>query len=137
MKVCFKKRKPRLEIIPMIDVMLFLVLFFMVFSTFKVQHTGIDVKLPHAVSAKSLNQDYIVISLTKEGRVYLNEEQINPEELGPRLKHQDTAKRHIVIKPDEEVTYGNLVKVMDVLRKNKIYNTSLAVEQQVDKGGNK
>ncbi|MGE5558286.1 MAG: ExbD/TolR family protein [Bacillota bacterium] len=127
MIIDYKKRKPRLEIINMIDVMLFMLLFFMVFTTFKTGRNGIDVKLPQAVSAKAIDRNFIVITLTRDGCVFMNQTPVALGNLGAVMRNAKGKK--VVIKPDQDVSCGKLVEVMDVLRRNNIYQTALAVER--------
>ena len=79
------KKKPRIEIIPMIDTMFFLLVFFMIATlSMTIQH-GMPVTLPHADSSTDTLTEYVSLTLTHEGALFYNKEAITLQELKIRL----------------------------------------------------
>jgi biopolymer transport protein ExbD len=112
------KKKARIEIIPMIDTMFFLLVFFMIATlSMTIQH-GMPVTLPTAESATDKVPDQISLTLTREGTLYYNKDRIDLSELEIRLRslRQTAADPSLVINADEQVSHGRVIKVMDLIR---------------------
>lgn len=127
-----KRRRPRIEIIPMIDVIFFLLVFFLLFSTLKTAQTGVEVELPRTVNMGQTEQNTIVISITKEKRVYFGQDSVGLEELERKVSRElqrDPGSR-FVVKPDAAVSYDELVKVMDVLAGAGVKQPLLGVDRR-------
>ncbi len=105
----------RLNIAPLIDVV-FLLLIFVMLSSHFVSQPGIKISLPEASTAKLHQQEDIVIYITEDSRLYLNEAEISLTELPERLKMKIAAaeKKTVIIKADEKIDLGLAVKVMDI-----------------------
>ncbi len=70
------RKKARIEIIPMIDTMFFLLVFFMVATLSMTVQRGISVNLPHAASARDEIKQVVTLTLTKEGKLYFDKEEV-------------------------------------------------------------
>lgn len=131
-----KRRKPRLEIIPMIDIIFFMLVFFMLFSTLKTAQTGVEVELPKTVNMGKTEQNTIVVSITKEERIFYGKEPVSIEELERKVQlelQQDPSSR-FVVKPDAAVPYFELIKVMDALAGAGVNQPLLGVDRhQINK----
>ena len=124
------KKKARIEIIPMIDTMFFLLVFFMIATlSMTIQH-GMPVTLPTAESATEKISDQITLTLTREGALYYNKEHIELPELELRLTslRQTNPDPSLVINADEEVSHGRVIKVMDLIRLAGIPNMAIATK---------
>lgn len=115
-----EKRRARLEIIPFIDIMFFLLATFMMASVAMVQNYGIDLKLPAATTGQ-LQDDQaepLTVSVTRDGRLFLNQEQINPDELinAFRSLQQQDAGQPIILQGDYGSEFGKVVEVFDQAR---------------------
>ena len=127
-----KRRKPRVEIVPMIDVIFFMLVFFFLFSTLKTAQSGVDVELPKTVNIGETKQNAIVISITKEERVYFGKDLVGLEELVRKASgelRRDPGSR-FVVKPDAAVPYDELIKVMDVLAGAGVKQPLLGVDRR-------
>ncbi len=116
----FERRRrvsTHLNIAPLIDVVLLLLIFFMLSSHFVTQ-PGIKITLPTAVTARLYPTEDIIISITEDSNLYLNEELVTLENLLERLKIEiaKTEKKTVIIKADEKIDLGLAVKVMDIAR---------------------
>jgi biopolymer transport protein ExbD len=124
------KKKARIEIIPMIDTMFFLLVFFMIATlSMTIQH-GMPVVLPTADSATDKIPEQISLTLTPEGTLYYNKDLIGLPELEIRLvnlqqTHHDPS---IVINADEQVSHGQVIKVMDIIRLAGIPHMAIATK---------
>ena len=126
----FAKKKPRIEIIPMIDTMFFLLVFFMIATlAMTIQH-GMPVSLPTAESSTDTMAEHVSLTLTREGRLYYNKEAITLQELEMRLANlrQSSSDPSLLINADEEVPHGRVIKVMDLIRLSGITSMSIATQ---------
>ena len=115
-----QRRRARIEIIPLIDIVFFLLATFVMVSLSMVKNTGIAVNLP--VASTSTTQDRKVVStvtVTEEGMVYLEKEKMTLENLSARLKalKETDPEMKVFINGDEKASFGGAVKVLDEVRK--------------------
>ena len=112
-----KRIRMHLDIAPLIDIVFLLLIFFMLTANFIMQ-PGIKLTLPQAATAKPQEEENIIVFITKDNRIYLNDREINIDELKEALKEElKTAKKKIVIlKADEKINLGLAVKVMDIAK---------------------
>ncbi len=112
-----EKVRTHLNIAPLIDVVFLLLIFFMLSSHFVTQ-PGIKITLPTAVTAKLHSEEDIIISITKDNNLYLNEDQITLDSLLDklRIKVGEARKKTVIIKADEKIDLGLAVRVMDIAR---------------------
>jgi biopolymer transport protein TolR len=115
-----------INIVPLVDVILVLLIIFMVASPMMVQ--GIDVKLPKA-SAKALPSDenQLIISVDNEMKVYINEHEVSiaflPQKLVAIL--ENTNDKNVYLKADKQVPYGIVVNVMSQIKKAGVNNLGM------------
>lgn len=110
--------EPEIIVIPMIDVMMFLLFFFMVASLAMSVQNAIPVSLPKAASGVDSRTQTVTITLQPGGKMFLNTAPITLETLGDRLKALGvTGKNVVTINADESVPHGNVISVMDEARK--------------------
>jgi biopolymer transport protein ExbD len=122
-----RKRGFVLNVTSLIDVMFNLVLFFMVSTTFLSQ-PAIKLELPEAKYAEVTRQTPLVVYVDPDGQVYLNDEPIAISLLGEELKRKlgDDAEKAVVLKADERVTHGAVIKVLDVLKGSGVKKLTIA-----------
>ncbi len=122
-----KNRREHLvpELTPLIDVVFLLLIFFMVSSVFKKEELALLLNLPKAESGKSEKaaKSNITIELSADKLAYENKE-IKVDELEDYVTKLEK-KTLINLRIDGEVKYDRLVKVLDLLQKNKLENLSL------------
>jgi biopolymer transport protein ExbD len=126
----FVKKKPRIEIIPMIDTMFFLLVFFMIATlSMTIQH-GMPVSLPTAESSTNTIAEHVSLTLTREGLLYYNREVITLQELEMRLANlrQSSSDPSLLINADEQVPHGRVIKVMDLIRLSGITSMGIATQ---------
>jgi biopolymer transport protein ExbD len=123
------EEKARIEIIPMIDIMMFLLVFFMLATLKMIQGAGIKLDLPQSSTAEQLQQTIKVsIGVTKGDQLYLDAKEITPEALTAHLQElvHEAKKVDVAIAGDEGTSYKNIVKVMDLVRAAGISSVALA-----------
>ena len=123
------KRKARIEIIPLIDIVFFLLATFVMVSLSMVKNRGVDVNLPSATTATRQVKDneYTAITITQRGEIYFNKDKINMAELTSRLNRLKEAHKDpiVVLNADEKTAYGRAVVVLDEVRKTGIKKVAL------------
>ena len=123
--------EPEIIVIPMIDVMMFLLFFFMVASLAMAVQNGLPVNLPKASTGKDERSQTITITLLPDGKIYLNLGLIQLNQLAPRLKAAGvTNKTLVTLSSDDRVPYGTVVAVMDEARSAGILNFAFATNRK-------
>lgn len=128
-----KKRKARVEIIPMIDVMMFLLVFFVLISLNVIPALGLKTHLPTASSAQELKpQNKAVITIGLNNALQVDGVNTSLEELTTRLNaaKKGSDKLTVVINSDSGVEVQRLVDVMDNLKQNGFESISIATRKQ-------
>ena len=127
-----KRKRPRIEIVPMIDVMFFMLVFFLLFSTLKSAQSGVEVELPRTLHLGQTEQNVIIVNIDKELRTFIGKKQVDSNELGERINAalQKDPQARIVIKPDAAVPYRNLINVMDILAGTGVNKPLLGVDRR-------
>ena len=127
MSVAFNTATPRrgrrhrrmmsdINVTPFVDVMLVLLVVFMI--TAPLLTVGVPVNLPQTAASRIVGQDEpLVISVDAEGRLYLQDTEIELEQLVPRLKAITEAKRNtrIFLRGDRAIAYGQVMQVMGTM----------------------
>ncbi len=103
-----------IDVVPLIDVV-FVILIFNIMSSTLTQQTGVDVDKPKAQSAGELNRQSILVAVTRDGLIHVNERQVDPAGLEDVLKNllANNPTGEVVIVADRESNTGILVSVMD------------------------
>ncbi|MGB0910272.1 MAG: ExbD/TolR family protein [Nitrospirales bacterium] len=124
------QKKARIEIIPMIDTMFFLLVFFMIATLSMTMQHGMPVNLPEASSTTDKISEPISLTISENGDLFYNKEMIILAELKLRLLglRQGNENPSIVINADEKVEHGIVVKVMDTVRLSGIHNMAIATK---------
>jgi TolR protein len=121
-----------INVTPLVDVMLVLLIIFMIAAP--MLHQGVEVALPRA-NAQNLPlrvQDPLVISIDRNGRVYLRESAVETEELISRVKTQIAARGDdtVFLKGDRDVPYGKVIEVLDLLHQGGIVHVGMITERE-------
>jgi len=127
-----KPAKARIEIIPMIDVMMFLLVFFVLISINVIPALGIRTVLPQSVAPDQLEpRKHIVITLTADGMIQIDGQTVDITLLGALLlERKGNDKLDVTINGDEGVTLQQLVDVFDVLKRDGFESVSIATEKR-------
>ena len=118
-----------MSITPLVDTMLVLLIFVLLLGAFAIQ-PGIRVRLPEAASKEEEPKQDLVLILTRDNRLYLNDDPLQVDELRARSQER-LHNRHegvVVIKADKEVLHGRVVEVMDIAKGAGAVRLAIATE---------
>jgi biopolymer transport protein TolR len=113
-----------INVTPLVDVVLVLLIIFMVSAP--MMKVGMDVRLPAADRAPELGGDRLVVSIDKEGKIYLDEREIMPENF-ERVLHNALVLRSpaVYLQADREISYGFVAGVLDKMRRSGAVDVGL------------
>ena len=121
------RKSPRIDIVPLVDVLMVLIVFFLVTMQFK-NLRAINVRLPKIETAGSnLLQNEIVISINRDGKYYLNDSELSEQKLKIALltASQLTQKPKVLIVADEDVPLKKVTRLVDICRSNELQDFRL------------
>lgn len=116
---------PEINVVPLVDIMLVLLIVFMI--TAPMLSAGLKVDLPQARTAEPLDpKQPIVITVTKEGQLTVGDQTVAREDIAAEVRRLLNGEdRHVHVRGDREVAYGEIVAVMDHLAANGIVKIAL------------
>ena len=120
--------KGELNIAPLVDVVFLLLIFFLLTSSFIFQ-PGIKINLPKAITSEVLQQENLVITITAENKIYLNDNPISDEDLYVEMKDAAKGSSTLLIKADRSASLGKVVEVWDMCREAGIAQIHIATSQ--------
>ena len=122
--------QPRLMIIPMIDIVFFLLVFFMLSTLHMVEQKTLPVQLPAAQASQGDSKKQIAVTVTVNGQIYIEDEIVPVELLKERVKAELSRQQDafFVLRADRNVEYGRVVAVMDALKAVGVQRLSVATE---------
>ena len=117
-----------INVTPLVDVMLVLLIIFMV--TTPMMKSGIEVNLPSAETRTNPSSGGLVLTVTKDRYIYMENQIINLFLLESRIKSYFLGKdkKIVFLKADKDVPYGYMIDVMDILKKAGIETVGLIVD---------
>ena len=119
-----------INVTPLVDVMLVLLIIFMIAAP--MLHQGIEVNLPEADSDELplRVEDPMVLSLNKQGLVFIRDQPVHPSQLVDRLQPLLEARGDdsVFLKGDRDLPYGKVIEVLDVLHQGGITHVGLVTE---------
>ena len=127
------KRRVRIEIIPLIDIVFFLLATFAIVSLSMIKNQGVSVNLPTAATASiQESKEIITITIKEKGEIYFDKEQITFEQLSKRLNQLNTGKPdlNILINGDKKAYFGSAVQVLDEVRRFGITKVSIRTKNE-------
>jgi len=122
----------RIEIIPLIDIMFFLLASFMLVSLSMVNLKSVKVNLPTATTATlETKNDFASISVDRDGAVYLDKQPLGLNELALRLNawHHTNENLRVFISGDQDVRYGAVIHVLDLVRATGIQKVAFEIRE--------
>ena len=130
-------KKARIEIIPLIDIMFFLLASFMMVSLSQVHMKGIKVNLPTGQSGETQSKkDYISVSVNSNGIPFFDKEEMNYDTLTARLKkvHDENPEAKVFLRGDADTVHFNVIRVLDILRSVGFYKVAFEIKSEALKG---
>ena len=126
-----------INVVPLVDVMLVMLVIFMV--TAPMMQRGLDVNLPEARRAAQLAAERLFITVPLEYRsdriVQVGDDHVRVEVLAERLRLEllDRVEKAVFLRGDQEITYGELVTVMDLLKEGGVQEVGLVLDLPRDR----
>ena len=120
-----------INVVPLVDVVLVLLIIFMVTAPMMVQ--GLDVKLPETeAGALKQSEELLILSVTAQGNIFLDEFPVQVEGLGDKIKNIKSRKpkTRVYLRADKDVAYGIVVNVLAEARKAGIDNLGMVTEPE-------
>lgn len=125
-KNIFEIEQPRVEIIPMIDIMMFLLVFFIMITLDMITNTGIQQELPgKAIPKEQQTVTKLIVALATSGEIKVNNTPVTYEGLVESFRlakatEAQGAKVEVLIAPDKQVNLQRVISIMDLARAEKI-----------------
>jgi biopolymer transport protein ExbD len=120
----------KFDLTPLIDVVFQLLIFFMLTTTFINVESGVKVDLPSGDFAAVSEKRNVVVTITENNVLYLNNHLVDPNYLTEKLRDEtkDNPNPLVVLEADQNVTHGKVVRVMDLIKKSGIERIAIATK---------
>lgn len=124
--------RARIEIIPMIDIIFFLLVFFMVSTLSMTINHGLPVNLPKAASSQQDLRETFNVTVMQDGTLFLNKEPTTLTDLGQHVKTglEKDPELVVIINADDQALHGAIVSVMDEVRLAGVSRLAIAVQTE-------
>lgn len=108
------RRRPELNMAPLVDMVFLLLIFFLVSTTFS-RETGVNVRKPKAQTAQVLSRESILVAVTKEGTIHIHNRKVDLDTLHRIVKEilDERADNPVIIMADKSSFTGRIIDVMD------------------------
>ena len=126
------KRTPQFMIIPMIDIIFFLLVFFMMNSMQTVAQKALAVQLPQASNAQTPTQMPVIITLDEEGHITMDNKPVTIDEASQIMTQRmaENSNAAVILQADKRAAHGQVVAVMDMLKTAGVRRLAVAAEQK-------
>jgi len=126
------QKEPTIMIIPMIDIVFFLLVFFMMSTLYMNTEEQIPLNLPKASFSSAKTIEPITISLTATHKMYLNEREIAPDQLGNEIQGivAKEPQQAFIVRASEDIAYKDVINILDNLKISGARFVSVATERK-------
>ncbi len=128
------KKHAKIEVVPLIDVVFFLLATFVMVSLSMTKNEGINVNVPAAStsSPKEKSDAPLTLTVAQQGEIFFNKEKINFAQLPIRLQNYKAANKEtqVVVNADGKAEYSKVVAVIDEVKKTGITKVALSTERK-------
>ena len=127
-----ESEKARIEVIPMIDIVFFLLVFFMISTLSMTVNRSLPVNLPKAASAQQELGETANLTVTKDGMMFLNKEPVILQDMVPRLKAELAKAPNllVIVTADDQTSHGAIVDAIDEMRQAGVSRLAIAVNPE-------
>ena len=123
----FDALRPRVEVIPMIDIMMFLLVFFVVISLQMIAGTGVEMELPGSKTTKKIKSATVTVGVTRDNKIVIDGNTVSQDALTEKLVElKKDQKISVIIAGDKDVPLQTLIRVMDSVRGAGINSVGIA-----------
>ena len=127
-RVLIPARHARLEIVPMIDVMMFLLVFFVMIALSMIPNAGLTVELPGAAAAGHLPPAPFVVALDRDGGIHADGQTFPLADLPRQIISHTPKPSSVVITADRGIDVQHVIDLMDAVRRAGIAQVGLATK---------
>ena len=126
------KKEPTIMIIPMIDIVFFLLVFFMVGTLYMNTEQQNPLNLPSASTSTAKSIEPITITLTTSHKLYIDNREISPDRLSQEVQSivQTSPRQAFVIRAAKDVYYNEVIALLDMLKVNGAKYISVATDRK-------
>ena len=126
------EKQPKIMIIPMIDIIFFLLVFFMLSTLYMVEQHSISLNLPQTTTSEAVEGNNINISILSDGKILFDKEEIpltlvKNKAIEESVKNKDVV---FILSADESISYKNAIAVVDELKTAKVGKIALATKRK-------
>lgn len=121
-------QETNLDLTPIVDVVFNLLIFFALSLNFSDLTSSLNIKLPKAKSSETLTELQIIVSIEKGNKIYIDDKLLFYDQVKNYLIKQDKSKT-VVLKADEVIDHGFVVKVMDLIKSSGFEKLGIAVKK--------
>ena len=121
-----QSRKARIEIIPMIDIMLFLLVFFAMLTLRMIPTSGHVTKLPTSSSAVAISPPKLLVEIAADGSLLVEQQVLTPAQLTALLRARDSSKTAVTIAGNQSATLQQVMSVIDAIKAGGAIEIGLA-----------
>ncbi len=124
-------KKARIEIIPLIDIMFFLLASFMMVSLSQVHMKGMKVNLPTGISGQTQNKrEYVSLSVDKDGQIYFDKTPMEPDQVYKTMQeiHRTSPNAKIFIRGDRDAYHGDIIRLIEQVRSSGFYKIAFEIK---------
>lgn len=120
----------KFDLTPLIDVVFLLLIFFMLTTTFINVESGVKVDLPSGDFASVNEKRNVVVTITENNVLYVNNRLIDPNYLAESINEEikDINNSLVVLEADQNITHGKVVRVMDLIKKGGAERIAIATK---------
>lgn len=127
----FETDRPRVEVIPMIDIMMFLLVFFVLITLKMIAGTGVAMELPASATTQELKTSTITVGVTSDGQLVVDGKAVNGEALKATLLDLKKDKAvDVVLAGDKDASLQTLLQAMDAVRSAGITSVGIAARAE-------
>ena len=128
----YKTKSPRIEMLPLIDVVFLLLVFFIYAMLSMAVHRGLILKLPESSTAQIDKKLVLSVSIKSDGSIYIDKHQVTLENLAETLKVRAGHETNpgVLLFADRDISYQKLFKVLDQIQTAGIHRVSLQADSE-------
>lgn len=126
------KKEPTIMIIPMIDIVFFLLVFFMVGTLYMNTEQQIPLNLPSTSTSTAKSIEPIIITLTTSHKFYIDNREVSADNLSQEVQDivRTTPRQAFVIRASKDVYYNEVIALLDMLKVNGAKYISVATDRK-------